>query len=174
MIQKYSVGTLYNPDFGPWPEYRAEWRLSEDGVELLLCMADPTAAEIDAVRTGRSRFALVAGEHALVLAYRFGTQPWSDTPWQACRQTDLTAGLIDVPAGQHLALKVFLVDSTTGILQAIRMTTWTADFAAAVNRAILRQLRNRSNDEQGGAEIDEWYRRYPATKKLVEHADIVR
>ena len=170
----YTVGKPYNPDFPKWPVNRAEWRLSEDGVELLLCMADPTEEEVQDVRTGRSKFALVSGEHALILAYRFGSQPWSDTPWQATRQTDLTAGLVDVPAGQRLLLTIVLVDSTTGILRAIRTTTWNADFAGAVSRAILRQLRNRSADAQGAAEIAAWYRRYPTTKKLVEHADIVR
>lgn len=170
----YAVGKPYNPDMPLWPGNRAEWRLSEDGVELLLFMAGPTDEEVEDVRAGRSKFALVAGEHALVLAYRFGSQPWSDAPWQACRQTDLTAGLIDGPTGQHLTLMVYLIDSTNGILKAIRMTTWNGDFAGVVSRAIRRQLRNQSTDEQGAAEIAAWYQRYPTTKKLVEHADIVR
>jgi hypothetical protein len=173
-LYTYAVGKPYNSVVSGWAENAAEWRLSEDGVQLVLFMADPTAEEVEAVRNGRSKFALTTGEHALILAYRFATQPWSDAPWQACRQTDLTAGLVAVPSGQHLRLMVILVDSATGIVRAVRMTSWNAEFTAAVRSAIGKQLRNRSTDGQGAAEIRAWYHRYPTTKKLVEHADIVR
>ncbi len=168
----YAVGQPYNAEArGVWPAAGAQWRLSEDGVELVLFLADPAASEVEAVTKGRAKFALVAGEHALILAYRFAPMPWSDAPWQACRQRDLTAG---INPGKDQAVVVILVDSSTGVVRALRMTAWNAEFAGAVARAIGRQLRNRSTDAQGAAEIEAWYRRYPDSKTLVEFADIVR
>lgn len=169
----YNVGETYNPAARhTWPAAGAQWRLSEDGVELNLFLADPTAQEIKAVQTGRARFALTAGDHALILAHQFSPMPWSDSPWQACRQNDVTTGIAAVPPGQHLAVTVIIVDSTTGLIAAVRLTSWIAEFATAVSDAIRRQNRNRSTDREGAAEIDAWYRRYPTTKELVRAADI--
>lgn len=172
----YSVGEPYNPQArGGWPAAGAQWRLSEDGVELALFLVDPAASEVEAVAKGRPKFALMGGEHALILAYRFSPMPWSDAPWQACRQHDLTAGVgAGIRPGKGQAVVVILVDSSTGVVRALRMTAWNAEFAGAVSLAIGRQLRNRSTDAQGAAEIDAWYRRYPNSKTLVEFADIVR
>lgn len=170
-MQTYALGELYNPDARrPWPAEAAQWRLCEDGVELVIFYANPTAAEVRAVKSGVAGFALLASDAALILAHRFHPLPWSDTPWQACRQTDLTAGLIDVEPGEHLVVRVILVDSTTGLIRAIRMTSWPEEFASAVRAAIGRQLRSRATDAQGGAQIAAWYQAYPTTTALVDAA----
>lgn len=168
----YFVGAEIVDDVSKLPSDGFQWSLSEDGAELFVFVDAPTTDEVESVRTGSGRFALIAGDHALILAHRFGTMPWSDAPWQACRQIDRTAGLIDVPPGQRLPVLVLLVDSTTGILRAIRLGTWDAAFAVAVSAAIRRQLRNQSTNEQGAAEIAAWYREYPTPEALVERADI--
>ncbi len=91
-LRRYTVGELYNPSRTSWPDGVCQWRLSPNGVELVLFYGSPTSDEVHAIGKGKTRFGLLAGEHSLILAHKFGPLPWSDTPWQACRQTD-TAGL---------------------------------------------------------------------------------
>ncbi|OLZ51630.1 hypothetical protein BS329_15295 [Amycolatopsis coloradensis] len=171
-LYKYAVGELYNPGKTRWPDGACQWKLSDQGVEMVLFFGAPTNVEINAVKKGDARFALLAGEHALILAHRFDPLPWSDTPWQACRQTDAPTGLPLVGPDGHLLVSVTLVDANTGIIKAIRGTTWPARFVEALRAAMGTQARNRSTEIQGATEIDAWYRRYSTTTELVRAADI--
>ncbi|RAS59539.1 hypothetical protein C8D87_114151 [Lentzea atacamensis] len=172
-LHRHAVGELYQPGrTHPWPDNVCQWRLSDQGVELLMLYSAPNETEIQDVREGEARFALLAGEHALILAHRFGTRPWADTPWQACRQLDAPTGLPLIAAEGHLQVIVQLVDSKTGIIKAIRATTWPGRFVEAVRAAMRKQALNASTDAQGGAEINAWYLRYPKTPDLVRAADI--
>lgn len=168
---KIAVGELYNPARTRYPQ-ASQWRLSESIVELVVFYPDPTPQEIEQFRTGRSQFALLAGDHALVLGYRFGDGPWGDSTWQAPRQTDLTAGVARREPDEGLLFVVALVDATTGVVKVLRMTTWSAQFTAAVRDAIGRQLANGATVEAGDREIDRWYARYPRTVDLIRAADI--
>lgn len=158
-----AVGQLYNPRRTRWPETQ-QWRLSEDAAELVMFYPSPTEREIEAVRTGRARFALLAGEHALALASKFGDLRWSDAFWQSACQTDTTAGL------RSGMVQVILVDANTGVVKVIRITTWSAQFAQAVRLAIRTQHMNMSTREQGDAEIDAWLAKYPKTVDMVRDA----
>ncbi|MDQ4104910.1 MAG: hypothetical protein M3186_14795, partial [Actinomycetota bacterium] len=169
---RYAVGEPYKPSKTRWPDGVCQWRLSDQGVEMVMFFAAPTDVEINAVKKGDARFALLAGEHALILAHRFDPLPWSDTPWQVCRQTDMPTGVPLVGPDGHLLVTVILVDSNNGIIKAIRGTTWPARFVEAVRAAIRKQALNKSTDAQGAAEINAWYTRYPSTTELVRAADI--
>ncbi|MGW5569662.1 hypothetical protein ACWEVD_00555 [Nocardia thailandica] len=173
-IREFAVGKLYHPGVTHWPDEHAEWKLSEDGVQLLLTYASPTEDEVRAVAKGRARFALIAGDHALILAHRFEPLNWSDSPWQATRQIDQTAGLPYLGPGGHLPITVFMIDADTGLIAAIRQTSWNHRFTEAVRKALSTQIRNGSPTAaaQGDTEIDAWYRRYPTTDALVAAADI--
>ncbi|WP_433635598.1 hypothetical protein [Nocardia sp. CA-120079] len=169
---RYAVGELYHPNHTRYPDGAIHWELSERGATMVMFMAAPTDTEVMAVRKGAAQFALLAGQHALILAHQFDPMPWSDTPWQVVRQTNATAGLPLIGAHGHLMVTVFLVDANTGIIAAIRGTTWTARFVEAVRAAIRTQSLNHSTEAQGAAEITTWYQRYPTTDKLVAAADI--
>jgi hypothetical protein len=168
----YAVGELYRPGRTQWPQEQLVWRLSDTAVELVMFLRSPTPTEVEAVRTGAARFALLSGEHSLLLASRFDSLPWSDSPWQACRQLDVATGLPLVGDRGHLVVSVILVDTATGIVRVLRQTTWPARFVEGVRAAMRKQARNASTDAQGSAEIDAWYSRYPTTDELVRHADL--
>jgi len=163
------VGELYKADRTAWPE-SPRLSLSQDEVELALFYQDPTPQEINDVRSGSARFALLHGDHALILAFRFGRQPWSDVPWQAAGQTHPAVGLVESEPDGHLLVRVALVDATNGIVKALRVTSWGPAFAAEVRAAIAAQLRHGSTAAQGQAEVDGWYRRYRNTSALVQAA----
>jgi hypothetical protein len=67
---------------------------------------------------------------------------------------------------------IVLVDCHTGIVRAVRATSWSRQFAAAVRRAIRAQTTNASTEAQGAAEVERWYARYPTTEALVRAADL--
>lgn len=165
------VGELYNPAVTSWPDERMEWTLSPQGVELLLTYSHPSDAEVDAVRRGPARFALLAGDGALILAHRFEPLPWADTPWQASRQR-LPVGVEAAGDGERLIVSIVLVDAATGVIKAVRVVTWPERFATAMAHAVLRQAQTAAPDEVGAREIEAWYRRYPSTPELVRAADI--
>lgn len=168
----YAVDKPYNPRKTTWPDGLMQWRLTETGVMLVLFLGAPTAREIEAVKSSPAQFALVAGQHALLLAHRFEPGlPWSDAPWQACRQ-DAPVGLPPIGQTGHLRVSVLLVDANTGIVKAIRQTSWPARFVEAVRAAMRTQALNRSTDAQGQAEIAGWYRRYRDSEELVGGADL--
>lgn len=173
-MTRLAVGELYNPNRRTWPDGAFNWTLSPVGVELLVTYGSPTLAEIHAVKSGSAQFALVSGDHALILAHRLGTQPWSDSPWQAVRQVPPAPvpGLVEVPEGQHLSVHVVLVDAGTGVVRALRLTTWEHGFAGAVRAAIGRQLAGTTSVEAGQREIDAWYARFPSTDALVAAAEV--
>lgn len=145
------------------------------GVELLLTFPRPSSEEINAVRSGEAKFALIAADHALMLCHRFGAQPWQDAPWQAVRQAmgDRAVGLAEGAPDQHLVVQVVLVDGATGIVRALRAVTWPPEFVAAVRTAIERQQAAGGTDQDGERQIAEWYRQYPTTTAAVAAADII-
>jgi hypothetical protein len=163
------VGALYHPNKTNWgDDDRQEWCFSPDGVELLLVYPNVSRHEIREVNQGQAQFALLAGDHALMMAHRFGELPWSDAPWQAVRQQQRTS------VGLPIAVVVItvLVEANTGVVRACRATTWDSVFTAAVRAAIRAQVHNRSTDADGLQEITMWQALYRTSDELVDAADI--
>jgi hypothetical protein len=169
------VGEPYDPDIPRWPDSSFSWTLtpsSSVGAELLISYDRPTLKEVDAVKTEAAQFGLLAGDHALVLTHRFGDQPWSDVPWLAAHQTHRPPGLPELPPGEDLVVLAVLIDAGTGLVEALRATSWEPEFAAAVGMAVERQLTNGANEQLGHAEIDGWYARFPRPEDLVVATEV--
>lgn len=142
------VGQLYHPGRTRWPESPL-LRMTSKGMELALFYSAPTSSEIREVKNGLAQWAWISGQHAGLLLFRFGTQPWADTPYQAHRDQD--------PAVPGNRIQVVLVDASTGIVRALRATTWSEEFTAEVRANVAAQLAGPANDAGAGAEIDGWY-----------------
>lgn len=173
-MHAYRVGHRYHPDVRRWPEI-GQLRITPDGVELALFMARITPQEIADIRTGVAEFAWVDGEHVAVLGYRFGGEGrgWSDNPYHPGR--DRHAGL---PAGageadKHLVVSVVLVDADTGLIVAMRQTTWPPGFVRRVAETVNRMLATGYREAAHDGALDAIYSRYPSSEALVsERADI--
>lgn len=171
----YRVGQLYHPGVRQWPE-TGQLRITPDGVQLALFMAAIADWEIAELRTGTAEFAWVDGEHAAILAYRFGgaQRAWSDCPYHPGR--DPGAGL---PAGAggdgtHLLVHVVLVDADTGLIVAMRQVTWPPGFARRVAETVERMLAGGYNARAHDNALDAIYGRYTNSDLLVaQRADIV-
>jgi hypothetical protein len=80
---------------------------------------------------------------------RFGDLPWADCPfdWHRVREASSTGepdSLRD--PWMRIVLRVALLDSTTSIVKALRLMTWSPEFSAAVINSMRRQAELPDND----------------------------
>lgn len=115
------VGHLYDPERASWPE-GTQYAFRGGAHELLLFFRGPTAAEVEAVRRGRARFALYAQGDLLVLCSKFGDQPWADAPfsWHLLPEGE-REGPPELTGDERIALQIILVDAATGIVHVLRL-----------------------------------------------------
>jgi hypothetical protein len=171
MLPRYAVGELYHPDRTSWQECGVyQWRGGAH--ELILFLESPTPREVEQVRQGPSEFALFCSQPVLICCYRFGSMPWSDSPY--------TIHL--VPAAERLApsdlptplsrdlLHVILVAAETGIIRALRAVTFSPEFTAILRQQIRAQAAQPWGPARYDAGLADLYRRYPTTERFVAAA----
>jgi hypothetical protein len=141
------------------------WRISAIDIELLIAVANPTHAEVEAAGglRGPATFALIERPNVLVLAHRFGHSPWAVQPWQATRQENADQYPPGLPAVQRPLVRVYLVDAWTGRVHAHSATSWSPRFAAGVRAALDRHLAGPQDDADAGAELEALFGRFPTT-----------
>jgi hypothetical protein len=139
-MHRFEVGQLYNPRIRRWPE-GMEYAYRGGHHELVLFWESPPAGEIEAVRKGRLDLSVLESGPVILVLFRIaGACDWSEAPFSWHR----------VPLGQRVSpptpsreeralLEIFLVDATTGLLQAIRVVTLTPGQTSYLHGAIQRQ-----------------------------------
>ncbi len=109
---------------------------------LLLSMKSLHPKEIEAVREETSEFGLYCENGIIFLLYRFGeTLPWSDSAfswWNVATEDRRLPALRENP-GERILLKIILVEAMSGIVKAIRVTTFSPEFTEKLHEAIRRQ-----------------------------------
>jgi hypothetical protein len=156
-VHAIEVGKLYNPTRTVWPE-GPHLRLARQGIEFVLFINRPTSAEVREYRQGPAQWAWVSGKHVGVLCYRFGTEPWSDAPYQAHRETAADRG---TPPGN--LVHFILVDASTGIVRAQRLLAWSPEFLDAVLADVAAQLAAPLDIQAAAAEMQQFYAHDSAT-----------
>ncbi|MER6047760.1 hypothetical protein ABT168_09885 [Streptomyces sp. NPDC001793] len=172
------VGALY-PKRVNWPSSAANLVLSEQYVEIIYAFDGLTPGERTAFNSGSAAFAVVPGDRHLMWCYHFetpgkpGTRStslgWGDSPWEAYRQRDRTVG-VPGRAGDPFTAHMVLVDSTTGIVEGLRMVTLDEGLADALRSAVARQLALPYDDAAASREVNEVYQRHPGTQSLLSEA----
>jgi hypothetical protein len=171
-MHQYQVDQLYHPDRRSWPE-GAVYQYRGGGHELLLFLESPTAAEIEDVRRGPVEFALLVVPPTIVFCYRFAGIPWSDSPYTIhLVPVEERLGVDDPVLEESRALlTVILVDAGDGVIRALRVISFSADFTDALRQAIREQagapwLRKAVYDQA----IERIYRQYPSSERFVAAA----
>lgn len=109
---------------------------------LLLSMNNLHPNEIRAVREDEAEFGLYCENSIIFLLYRFGeTLPWSDSAfsWWNVAKEDRRVPAPQENPNERILLKIILVEATTGIVKAIRVTTFSPDFTEKLHNAIRQQ-----------------------------------
>ncbi|GAB2532201.1 hypothetical protein GCM10027167_41380 [Nocardia heshunensis] len=152
-----------------WPEM-AQLCLESDGChgELLLVLPGPLEIEISAVESGRVRFAWVDSERVALLAFRFDDGlDWSDAPYTPNLEAAVDGSGGTCAADGRLMLRITLVDGNTGVVRAVRHTSWPAPFAHFVRNSAARLCRAGYSDSAAGAEQDSLYAHFRTTADMV-------
>src|SRR5215207_2429409 len=169
-MPELAVGEYY-PGTPPYPE-TGEYNYSSAGHELRLFYQRPSSSQIEDVRHGHAEFGFVAEGSIIFFLYRFGEDiPWSDAPY-SCHlvpERDRALPEADASPKSRALLTTVLVDGHSGIVRAIRSTTFSAEFTSALEDAIREQAATPPWVDSGLYEraIQEAGAQYPTTADLV-------
>lgn len=166
-MRSVAVGQLYDPHRRRWAPMPVA-RITHAGIHLVLIVAGPTAAEVEAVRTGEPRFAWVDASNVAVLAWTFGEAiPWTDVPYSPHLENSGDVPGIGETPGSPAAVTVVLVDADTGVVRAVRNTSWSPEFSAVVRDSIARMAAAPVDMNAIDAAMAALYVTYPDTVELV-------
>ncbi|WP_331732480.1 hypothetical protein OG613_48075 (plasmid) [Streptomyces sp. NBC_00015] len=170
-----AVGEPY-PGRVQWRDGACEISITQQGVDFVLALANPTTHEVKAFRKGNAEFALVPGRHHLMWAYKF-TDPqdsdprhgiqWSDQPWEYHRQAAGPAAAVPAGRGGSFQLQLVLVDASTGVVEALRMIGPSVEFADALRDAVEAQASVPHDPAAANRELESVYTRYKSSTDLV-------
>ncbi|MET8329703.1 hypothetical protein [Streptomyces sp. NPDC005181] len=172
------VGAPYSKQVN-WPKSAANLVLNEAYVEIIYAFDGLASSERAAFNTGVAAFAVVPGDRHLMWCHRFETLPssgdqptslgWGDSPWEAHRQRDRIVG-VPGRAGEPFPVHMVLVDSGTGIVEALRVVDLDGDLADAFRHAVARQFALPHDEAAASREINAVYQRHPSTQSLLSEA----
>ncbi len=109
---------------------------------LLLSMKNLHPKEIEAVREAEAEFGLYCENSIVFLLYRFGDAlPWSDSAfsWWNVAEEDRRIPAPQANPAERILLKIILVEAANGIVEAIRVTTFSPAFTEKLHDAIRKQ-----------------------------------
>ena len=175
-LHHYEVGKPCVAGRTSWSE-AAEYNYRAGQHELRLFWRHPMPAEIQAVKHGRVDFALLVEKDIIFLLFRFGNAvPWSEAPYSWHLVKRKVPGEADLPEphgsseGRDL-LTIILVNAATGIIEALRVVSWSPAFSAALRLAIRDQAaRPWPGDVEHQRQLNNAYRRWPTSAAMVRDA----
>lgn len=143
------VGQLYIKGKPRWEEM-ADYTYRRGQHELRLFMDRPSPHEVEAIRSGLSRFALAVTGPVIWLAFIFGDLPWNTATFNIhlVPEAEREAPPAPTRIQQRALLQVVLVDAATGLVQTLRVLAFSGTFSNALHRAIQAQL------DQGWSGLD--------------------
>lgn len=165
---RIGVGEVYPGLSFPVPE-RNEYNYLDYGHELRLFFNSPTYDEVEAVKRGRAELALVVEGQIIFFLYRFSPGiPWSDAPY-TIHLVPESRRQIPTESGKVL-LTVVLSEAASGIVRAIRATTLSDDFTAALHEAIRDQAAENWDKAEYDRQLRIAYAENPTTETMLARA----
>lgn len=171
----YEVGKPYHVDRKVWPEC-AQLHWMDGELEVVLFFNQPSRHEVEAVRKGKSEFALYDRDGLVVLLYHFdghrATVQWSDASYQ-WHLVPLDRRVPPPPAEvltaeTRVKLYITLVNAQDGLIEALRIQSLSPELTRAIFDAIRRQMdipwNGRPVYDQAIAAL---YRKYPDSATML-------
>jgi|SRR6266545_5764288 len=143
-LHEFEVGKPFWPGQKTWPENGAQYELRDAQHVLTLIAQHPTSEQIESVSAGEARFAFGVERGVIFFYSTFAPAcGWSDAPFSIhlVEGPGRTLPDSDIPVGKGALLTVFLVDSSSGVLKAIRQVALTNGFTRELHLAILEQAK---------------------------------
>ncbi|TIC84437.1 hypothetical protein [Nocardioides sp. GY 10127] len=168
------VGELYDPTRTSWP-HTDQLRLGPRLTELVRFVPGVSAEEVHQHRYGPLAMAAVdLRPFQLVVAFKFGEEPWCDTPFEAHRLNADLRGRVRLDDEGCLVLRTVLVDASTGIVQVVRVDRLSRDLSGVLADNVAAQLAAPYDDARAGRLLERVYQRCATSELMVrEMADVV-
>lgn len=169
-LTAFEVGSPFPHPVPPVDGAHYNYDLSGHGLTILL--RNPTAQEIEEVKSGDLQFGLVVYGSVIVLLHKMGGSPWSDAPysWHLVPEESRQIPPVETLTPETRALlHIVLVDSVTGIIKAQRAVTFTPQFTKSLHTAIRDQ--SQMSNARYDAEVDGLFARY-TTRQLMGLAQV--
>lgn len=172
-MYKYKVGTLYNANRTRWPQ-GIEYNYRANTHELRMFLASLKPQEVERIRSGPYKFALVEEGDVIFLCSDFGSPfPWSDSPYSIHMvPKDERTIPQELQPGERALLYIVLVSAETGIIRALRIISLGHFFSVALHEAIREQAERPFNQACYDRQLAEVYRKYATTQALLKRATI--
>jgi hypothetical protein len=164
-LTAFEVGAPF-PDHVP-PIDAAHYNYDRSGHRLTILLRNPTAQEIEDVKSGDLQFGLVVYGSVIILLHKMGDSPWADAPysWHLVPEENRQIPPVETLTPETRALlHIILVDSVTGIIKAQRLVTFSPQFTKSLHTAIRDQ--SQISNERYDAEVDGLFAGY-TTRQLL-------
>jgi hypothetical protein len=166
------VGQEFIQGVTTWPEGTIFDYTAAGGCRLLLIYRHPTTREKDAF-SGPARFALVSKYGLIFLHFKFGDMPWQNAPysyWLVPEEIrpDPEADL-NKP-GNRLFLNCFFINAATGILEEMRVMTFSPQFTTQLLQCVKEQAQRTLTIEEQSLSVALINSQYPTPKAMVSDA----
>jgi len=166
-----AVGKAYDPDVQEWPE-GCHYNFDQSGHWLTYFYRNPTQAEIRSIQSGPAQFGIFVHDPVIFLLHQFGDMPWNDAPYSWRLVSAERRTLPETGQGLHGFLKVALVDTSTGLVAALRALTFSVEFTDRLHGEIQRQAVSPWDPQTHDRVINRIYERF-TTEHLVRYAEIL-
>lgn len=137
-MEVLAVGSPYPHNVEHLPQ-GSHYNYDSSGHWLHYLFDSPTKAEIDSIQKGPAQFGLFVMGPVIFLVHQFGDMPWNDAPYSWWMVPVEYRNIPTISNGEHAFLRVVLVDTRTGIVEAIRALTFSAQFTQKLHQEIVWQ-----------------------------------
>lgn len=159
------VGTILSDRIGCYDGVQID--VNDMGVDILVCLSSPTDAEKNIFNDDCPfQMKLATEDNIIFFLLKFGNMPWMDAPYNINLSKNLTE-LPKIEDGMGLAARVYLIDTSTGKIEAIRLLGLSTNISRMLIRLIEEQRNMPFNISEYVNKIREIYSKKP-TKQLVK------
>ena len=156
---RLAIGEPYDTSVTEWPE-GSVYSYDSSGHWILIMYRQPTELERRSVQEGPVNFALYEQFPVFFLCHQFGRMGWHDCPYSWWRVPPEGRSLPDMTPGYHALVKTVLIDSSTGLVAALRACTFSSEFTQRLHLSIRAQSQTYWTDQEHEEIIKSVYRMY--------------
>lgn len=166
-MYEFRVGELYSPNRTRWPE-GIEYNFRSGVHEMRIFFENLTAREKRAITQQPFDLAVAGvGDVIFMLTRFYYDHIWNDSPYTIhLVSADEQKPPPPVEADQGLALTIFLVEATTGILEGIRVVGMPPAFVHTLHQLIEQQVQRAFDPAEYDKQLAEIYQKYPSASDL--------
>lgn len=136
-----------------------------NGIDIVVHLSEPNEREINAFKAEHTQIQmkLAVEKDIIFFLMKFGAMPWMDAPYNVHLGSELD-GLPWIEEGQGMTARVYLVDTATGKIEAIRLLGLSTNISKLLIKSIKEQQSMPFNLNSYIANVQEVY-----AKKTTEH-----